>query len=310
VFLYGTEGVGKSTFAAGAPSPIFLDAEHGTLGLDVARVRIRGWDDAVAVVAELRGEHEYRTVVLDTVDALDRMLQEQVCRERNARSIEDVGGGYGKGWTAVAEAWASMLHELAELQARKQVNVLLLGHAAVETHRDPDGPEWRRWAPRVSRRSGDVIKGWASEVLFATREVASTKADKGKGRGGARVLLTEWSPGHDAKNRRQLPARLPLDWGAFAAALKRGMKLVRAPEPEPDQAPGPASVEDAPSADAVACDEARSAIFDALDKGAPTGDRTPLELRRDALKATKAGDLVALRGIEEFLRQCAKEVST
>jgi len=35
ILLYGTEGVGKSTFASQCPSPIFLGAEDGTAHLDV-----------------------------------------------------------------------------------------------------------------------------------------------------------------------------------------------------------------------------------------------------------------------------------
>ena len=37
ILVYGPEGVGKSSFAASAPSPIFLGAEDGTASLDVAR---------------------------------------------------------------------------------------------------------------------------------------------------------------------------------------------------------------------------------------------------------------------------------
>ncbi len=37
VLMYGTDGVGKTTFAADAPGPVFLAAEDGTAQLDVAR---------------------------------------------------------------------------------------------------------------------------------------------------------------------------------------------------------------------------------------------------------------------------------
>src|SRR3989442_74866 len=37
IIVYGVDGVGKSTFAAGAPNPIFLGTEDGTRHLDVAR---------------------------------------------------------------------------------------------------------------------------------------------------------------------------------------------------------------------------------------------------------------------------------
>ena len=37
ILLHGVDGVGKATFAAGAPKPIFLGSEEGTNHLDVSR---------------------------------------------------------------------------------------------------------------------------------------------------------------------------------------------------------------------------------------------------------------------------------
>jgi hypothetical protein len=43
--IYGVEGIGKSTFAAGLPSPLFLDLEKGTGHLDVARADVETWQE-------------------------------------------------------------------------------------------------------------------------------------------------------------------------------------------------------------------------------------------------------------------------
>jgi len=220
--VYGVEGVGKSTFAAAAPDPLFLDAEQGTLGLDVARLSVVTWADFLRVLKELKSaQHNYRTIVLDTLDSLDRLLVAHVCRAANASTIEDVGGGYGKGWQAVAEAWDRVLEDLAALQAGRALNVIGLAHANVETFRDPAGGDWSRWSLRLPKKSAATWKGWVEELLFATRDVQSNKRDK-KGRGGERVLYTRWAPGRDCKNRRDLPERLPLDWSAFSSALRAG----------------------------------------------------------------------------------------
>lgn len=37
VIIYGPEGVGKSTLAAGLPAPLFLDTEEGTQHMNVGR---------------------------------------------------------------------------------------------------------------------------------------------------------------------------------------------------------------------------------------------------------------------------------
>jgi hypothetical protein len=229
--VYGCPGVGKSTFAAGAPAPLFLDAEQGTLGLDVARLPIHRWADFSRAIDELqKADHPYRTIVLDTLDALDRLLVAEVA---DGGSIEDVGGGFGKGWTQVAERWGRAIEELEALQARRRVNLIALAHANVETFRDPAGADYQRWNLRVPKKSAALWVGWVDELLLATRDVTSGRKDKGKGRGGERVLYTKWAPGRECKNRRDLPERMPLDWPAFAAALRANVEKPRA-APTPD----------------------------------------------------------------------------
>ena len=40
--LYGTEGIGKTTFASQFPDPLFIDTEGGTTRYDVARFEESG----------------------------------------------------------------------------------------------------------------------------------------------------------------------------------------------------------------------------------------------------------------------------
>ena len=72
VLIYGPEGVGKSTFAADAPSPIFLAPEAGTNQLDVARFPMpEAWQDVLDAIATLRNDkHDYQTLAIDTLDHL------------------------------------------------------------------------------------------------------------------------------------------------------------------------------------------------------------------------------------------------
>jgi hypothetical protein len=46
--IYGAEKVGKSTWSAGAPKPIFLGAESGTERLDVDRLQPSSWEEALS----------------------------------------------------------------------------------------------------------------------------------------------------------------------------------------------------------------------------------------------------------------------
>src|SRR5215213_2130623 len=84
VFLYGESGVGKSTLAAGAPSPIWLDTEDGSARLRVARYPFRegkgghvprSYVDVLAALDDLAiSAHTFETLVIDTVDRLEKMI--------------------------------------------------------------------------------------------------------------------------------------------------------------------------------------------------------------------------------------------
>lgn len=39
VVAYGSEGIGKTTFAAAFPEPLFIDTEGGTAHMDVRRIQ-------------------------------------------------------------------------------------------------------------------------------------------------------------------------------------------------------------------------------------------------------------------------------
>lgn len=237
VVCYAPEGIGKSTFAAGAPEPIFLDAEGGTSHLDVARFpKPETWADVLDAVQVLRqDEHSFRTLVIDTLDAIEPMLWSHICAEAGVRSIEEVGGGYGKGYVAAVDGWRRLLAALEVLQKARGMNVILLAHSQVKAFRSPDAEDWERYTLRLHEKSAGIVKEWADDVLFANLEVVTARDQKTKRvRGistGARLLHTVRTAAYDAKSRSGLPETLPLAWSEFEAAIESG-----APAPTTDLA--------------------------------------------------------------------------
>lgn len=223
VLLYAPEGVGKSTFAASAPSPAFLATEDGTSHLDVARWFPSTWADALDWVTMLETqEHDYRTAVIDTIDWLEPLIWRHVCEAHKVSAIEDVGGGYGKGYLAALDQWRLLCAGLDRLRA-KGMNIILLGHCAIRLFKNPQGEDFDRYNLKVNDKAAGVVKEWADDVLFATWETFATKEKpKAKAKGfstGARLIYTTRAAAYDAKNRHSLPESLPLSWDDFAAAV-------------------------------------------------------------------------------------------
>ena len=100
LFIYGQEGVGKSTVGAAAPNPVFVQTEDGLGEIDTAKFPLaKNLNDVLAALTALREEpHDFQTVVLDSADWLERLIWDQVCAEFGVRSIEKADGGYGKGY--------------------------------------------------------------------------------------------------------------------------------------------------------------------------------------------------------------------
>lgn len=223
IALFGVPGVGKTTFASQAPKPIFLCAEDGAGFLDAqAFPKPVSWQDVHDAVQELmHSPHEFKTLVVDTLDALEQLCWDYVCKSQPCknRSIEDFG--YGKGYVLAVEAWTKLLEQFGALQRKRGMNLILVAHAVARDHKDPDHDAWKRWSMKLHAKSADVIAGWVDAVLFAAPEMVSKK-DGLKVRGfatGQRLLYTEATGSHEGKNRYGLPPSLSLDWATFKAAV-------------------------------------------------------------------------------------------
>jgi hypothetical protein len=232
IVLLGVEKIGKSTFAAGAESAIFLPikGEEGVDDLDVAKFpRAETFDDVLAAVTTLiREEHDYKTFVIDSASALEPVIWAKLCEEANCDSIEKVGGGYGKGYIEAANKWRSLMEGLDRLRS-KGISVILIGHVKVKRFDDPLGASFDQYQFDLHEKVHLALQRWADSILFAnsetivkTEEVGFNKEKKtGKDLTGARWLFTQKRPGHPGGGRGvygRLPYKLPLDWSAFTSA--------------------------------------------------------------------------------------------
>jgi len=227
VVLYGVEGIGKSTFAANAPKPIFMGAEDGTNHLDVERFPTPEggltWVDALDAVRTLTVDpHEYKTLAVDTLDWLEPLLWAHICKRDNEKSIESYG--YGKGYVAALDEWRVFLSALERMSRQRGMHVVLLAHSWIRPFKNPEGEDFDRYELKLNTKAAGLIKEWAGAVLFANYETYANKDEKTKRvKGvstGARLIYTTRTAAYDAKNRDDLPESLPLGWADFAGACE------------------------------------------------------------------------------------------
>lgn len=217
VVLYGVEGIGKSTFAANAPKPIFICAENGTGHLDIDRYQPKEFGDVIEFLGALaRESHDYQTIVIDTLDWLEPLVLQAVCKQGGKRSIDDFA--YGKGFVLAVDLWRKMLTAIEALETQRKMHSILIAHAAIKRVEDPYAGSFDRYRMKIHEKAADLIKEWSDAVLFARHEVFTADSKNGRSARtvtGERVIHTQWTAAFDAKNRFSLPETISLDWRVF-----------------------------------------------------------------------------------------------
>ena len=220
--IQGTDGIGKSTFGAGADTPIFIQAEDGLSFINAPRFpQADTWAEMLEQVKSLvTEEHQSKTVVLDTTDAAAKLGEAYVCEQNSWSSAADPKAGYGAFYVAEENAWGHMLSGLNFLHTQKGMNVILLSHVASKAYKDPELEPYDRWEMRCNKKVNSLIKDWVDFNLFANYETQLIK-DGQKARGvsyGNRGLYTRFAAAFDAKSRLELPNKLEFSWNSFMEA--------------------------------------------------------------------------------------------
>lgn len=242
VVLYGPEGIGKTTFASRAPEPLFIDTEGSTTRLNVRRLPA---PQSYAMILEqvqwvLYNPAVCKTLVLDTADWAQRLCTDAVCARLKISGIEDLG--YGKGYSYVYEKFGRLLNLLDQVVDRG-INVIVNAHATMRKFEQPDElGSYDRWELKLNNSQkcsiAGMVKEWADMVLFANYETIVVKNEnkKGKAQGGQRVMYTTHHPCWDAKNRFDLPEKLPFDFTHVAHCFLNETSTMQA-EPSPEENP-------------------------------------------------------------------------
>lgn len=250
ITIIASPGAGKSTLGALFPNPIFIQAEDGsavfenweedaqpTLLQPLPKARKDAEGNMVVSTYEtlkdqlrelLTAEHDYKTLVVDAVTSMSRLLEAEIALKDDVRTVADAAGGFHKGYTDLAQQHAEIVYMCTVLRQKRGMAVVFLGHLGTEKvkNRPDDAAQYNVYSLDMHKDSAAIYISQSDAVIyiknqeFVTGQETNRKGQVTKyGRAvqtGERILVTsgDGMMGFvSAKNRYGMDNEIPLPLG-------------------------------------------------------------------------------------------------
>jgi hypothetical protein len=240
ILVHSQPGAGKTTWASEFPSTLIIDLEGGANHVNCDKLGADKCPDIKSlnqiIDSLLENQEGYKTLVVDSAVKLESYIHTKLCEDGKVKSIEDYGGGFGKGYTAARELLIAFMAKLKRLS--EKMDVIICAHSQIKTFQDPAaGMPYDRWVIQTNDKFAQILTSQADNVFFLKHNVITTK-DRGasKARGfsdGSRKLMTEWNAAFEAKNRLGLTGEIDIDMGSGYKAFKSAVENAK-PKPVAD----------------------------------------------------------------------------
>ena len=243
ICIYGPPGIGKTAFAIGCDKDseykigrddhILMNIDfHGADRLKVKKI----FDSTIETTDQIKEafkslaeqKHEFTWLVIDDLSTLEEIFVEEVCKEQNVDELRKVE--YGRGYELARIKWHLLFRMISDLQAMKNIGIILIGHNRIDTQKDPMSESYSRHDIQLDRRAKEIFKKRVELIGFARKKVFTKNMDdtgfgkKQKIPVGESQRVITFAPdieGFDSKDRFGLPSEIPLDWNIFEEELSK-----------------------------------------------------------------------------------------
>jgi len=232
VLVYGPSKIGKSSLCAKADHALFLATEPGLNSLEVFQTPVNSWEDLLAACAEIaEGKHNFKTIVLDTLDNAYRMCSDYICKKFKIEHESDLG--YGKGYALINNEFLRVLNKLAFLP----YGLFLISHSQEKEIETRTG-KLTRIVPTLPDKARKQVLGMVDMILFCDIEVVPGEDGKPTYK---RVMRTKPSPNYEAGDRTgRMPEVIDLDFGKFLEAFNGATSAPKPSTSRPETKPATA----------------------------------------------------------------------
>ena len=187
ILVYSVQGLGKTTFGATFDGCIVARTEDGAGALKVPTFPnlIKTFADMEAVITALHGNHNFKTLVTDSLDWLEplvwaKVINENPLSEKGNREIKDIEDyGYGKGYGKALDWWRYLMGGFDSLRLTKGMTVILIAHSEVKRYDSPETDPYDRYGIKLHKGAFALWQEWADMVLFCNYKTQIQAAEVG-----------------------------------------------------------------------------------------------------------------------------------
>jgi hypothetical protein len=163
-------------------------------------------------------EHDFKTIIIDTIDALFPALYDYVVNKYYNGDVSKANA-FKSYYNEQLSTFNDVLRAFKVIQDRG-INVVVLCHSVIADHRSPDSENYKKYELNIGGGiktcCATALTSYADMVLFGKRDVV---VSDGKARGGNRVLMTGCSASYDAKSRKSVPDKIKMSWETLKGYL-------------------------------------------------------------------------------------------
>jgi hypothetical protein len=228
VLVHGPAKIGKSTLCSRAEKALFIATEAGLNALEVFQTPVTTWSEFLNACREVaEGKHDFKTIIVDTLDNAYLMCQEHVCSKHKIEHPSDLA--YGKGFSLVNNEFYRVLNKLSLLP----YGLFLICHSQEKEIETRTGKR-TRIVPTLPDKARRMVLGMVDVILYC--DVETVVDAEGKVATERRVMRTKPTGAFEAGDRTgRLPEVIDLDYAKFVEAFQQARPDETAPRPEPQK---------------------------------------------------------------------------
>ena len=236
--ISGEIGVGKTTFGAEFPDPLFVLFEDGMRSLshkDIPCTPLITSSDQLKQVFDhvKKVTAKYKTIVFDSSTALEEMLVKEIITEYNASNLNTAAGGYGAGSRILGNKFSSIINSFLEVTKSNNQHFVVIAHSTLEEHKSEDSEPFTKLVINSEKKTKTSLTALSDVIGFIrlVKQVSKTKDGKGHiatSDNGERELICYKIPSIEAKNRLGITSPLILTPGTNPLLNKEDQEVKKA----------------------------------------------------------------------------------